>query len=815
MFLEYELPQSIPDGELHMFVDWIREKQISFDILEPFGHFPEKIVSQALKLFAISEVRQSIIRLIVDRAAKHDSWLYHLDRSELSVDSRHAFWSAIVCSELNRTESDAYEDLKSTRLFSYDDFEWFVAQFRGATHSDLAKRWGDLALHSFNCEITHALDLIWEIAKSDQKVADALAQRTSCPIVPDERNWRKQEYERQRKPEPEKKNQAPSISVTLTSALDHFVAGNTHAFWAIIEMLWSDPDARNSSGYFDIQLTDGKAWKSLSPELKQRIIATVPRYLESQTVDESEVWDPKTNYRSCVAANPAFALLFDEAPEIFEDLDSSLWQKWIPVLLNYLSRHNGQHDSAFNATLDQAFHKAERESLAALRRFLNTHINEDHKRHLIWRLRTVWRPEIKAIFLDLIQKKWLKPTASKEVFHLLHENEQDDTRALLESILNEVNHPEVCSSSAPASGAVLLTAYPEEWGAKLLEIFQNNEAFGRRILSLSLSRRGQQSDWLSRLPPQTTADLWPWMEQQFSHDPWDDDNEGGRLKARWVGSEHEMADLKRAVLESLRIRGTRSACAAMADLARKRPDDFWLGDLLAEMRKTARRMNWNRPSPENLMRAFADSERRMIRTAGDLRSLILDSLTRYEDTLHGAPPATELWNETTRNRKKVWEPKDENNLSDCLVLHLKRDLKKRGIFASREVMIRKRFEEERAQLIDIVVTAVPFTEDGKPGDPVTVIVEVKCAWNDGVLKDMNRQLFARYLCNSEYDFGIYLVAYFSCKGWNRLKDSRISNGESRTSIKNLRAKLSLQAQQISTTEKRIDALVLDARITNT
>ena len=129
------------------------------------------------------------------------------------------------------------------------------------------------------------------------------------------------------------------------------------------------------------------------------------------------------------------------------------------------------------------------------------------------------------------------------------------------------------------------------------------------------------------------------------------------------------------------------------------------------------------------------------------------------------------------------------------------------------MQIRPRLGEDPAQLVDVLVTAVPFMEDGKPGKPVTVVVEVKCAWNPGVLEDMERQLYSRYLGNNELDFGIYVVAYFSCAGWNRPDDARRSSGASGMNIDDIGARLRSQAQTLSSTEKRLEAVVIDARLT--
>jgi hypothetical protein len=134
------------------------------------------------------------------------------------------------------------------------------------------------------------------------------------------------------------------------------------------------------------------------------------------------------------------------------------------------------------------------------------------------------------------------------------------------------------------------------------------------------------------------------------------------------------------------------------------------------------------------------------------------------------------------------------------------------LIANREVEIRPRLGTDSAQLVDILVQVWPSRPDGASESPVTVVIEVKCAWNNGVLTDMSDQLFDRYLRNEPLNFGIYVTAYFNCPGWNKVGDSRKTANAHKQSIKGLSSALNKQATRISSLEKRITSRVLDARL---
>jgi hypothetical protein len=553
----------------------------------------------------------------------------------------------------------------------------------------------------------------------------------------------------------------------------------------------------------------------LPAELRSRVAAAIPQYLQAQEIGDLDVWNQDASYRPCIAVNPLLSLLYDESKESLADLDPRLWKKWIHIFIAYHGWHNGEHEEAYSFILATAFQNAKAESVAALERYLDIHINDDHKRSLIWRLETVWCPEIKSLVLRTLRRKTPKPTAAQDLLQVLHSQEPIVALRELEAIFRDRHNPDACSVHVPVAGALLFRNYPEEWGPRLVRSFEEEVDIGKAIVWHLFRRAGQLPEWLSRLPSSTTAELWDWLETHFPGNPYEDDEreeEGQELQARSIGPKHEMYHFRRAVLGSLEKQGTREACAAMANLMRKRPQDFWLGDMLADMRKAARRSIWKKPDPKTLMDTFSDCEKRLIRTPGDLHSLLVESIGRFEATLHAAQPSLELWNDPKEGTKTIWSPKDENNLSTRLKFHFERDLDRRGIIASREVMIRRRLGEDPAQLVDVLVTAIPFLDDGKPGDPVTVVVEVKCAWNRGVLEDMEGQLYARYLGNNELDFGIYVVAYFTCRSWNRKDDPRRSDRASKMAIEDLRARLLSQAEALSSCEKRIEALVIDARL---
>jgi hypothetical protein len=804
----FELQKKLPDSELPQVLDWMREKEISFDTLGSFGHFPSDVATRALQKLDDPEVRRALMALI--QGPEHR--LRHLfqsgrERLSLSTHCRRTFWSAVVSEGIEPRTLIILGNLPQTGLLNTEDLPFFIERYRSSTEKQ-RKHWEQMIFSVFDEKHPDALEQLSGLASLDCHIAEILAALTSCPLIPEEINWRKKQFQRHKTQAEETatKPKPSAIIERMDEGLRRFDQGEILGFCWVLELLDTDPEEPTRFGSLNVRLSEGKVWPLLSPDLKTRILLSASRYLDDQPFGELNAWDEEKNYRVYLAADPLFLLLFDEAKETLSGLTSEQLKKWIPVLFAYHDRHNGNHDEAYDFIFTLAFRKAPDESLAVLKRFLELHVNHDSKRKLIWRLGPAWCPEIEEVFRSLIRQKPLRPTAAGDVFQLLCAHDPVGTRDLLEQILEERKREDACSVFTPVAGMVLLTSFPETWGPRTMELFNQDPPLGRSIAWSLLRGISRPPDWISRLPPKTNATLWDWLEVQFPGDPYDTDDGSGSVTAA-----HEMCDFRRGVFQSLVQRTSREACDALKWLMELRPQAFWLGDFVARMKKAVRGAVWNRPSPSALMKSFKETERRLIRTAGDLQRLLLESLARFEQALHGSPPSMELWNEVAIARRRIWDPKDEMNVSNRLKLHFERDLAQFGIVGDREVTIRPRLGDDPAQLVDILVHATPFGEDGKPGKVVSVVVEVKCSWNRGVLHDMERQLKVRYLATSRFDFGIYVVAYFSCEAWNRTKDSRRRTGVNRLKIAAVASRLLKQAKMLSSTEKRIEAFVLDAR----
>lgn len=228
--------------------------------------------------------------------------------------------------------------------------------------------------------------------------------------------------------------------------------------------------------------------------------------------------------------------------------------------------------------------------------------------------------------------------------------------------------------------------------------------------------------------------------------------------------------------------------------------------MLAQTREIARRESWKPPTAPATIAYLARTGTPPLCNDGDLADAVKASLARYQALLKGPNPPTELWNESA-GPVKVWTPKDENNVSDCLARHLERDLKAHNVSVTRETELRQGNPAAPGDEPDLLVTAPNASGNG---EKLSVVVEVKCSWNKETVTGMEEQLLNRYLRGLPCD--IYVVAHFNCTAWSDT-DPRKKQIFSGNSLAELTATLEAERQRLlATTPKRLDLVILDASL---
>jgi hypothetical protein len=297
---------------------------------------------------------------------------------------------------------------------------------------------------------------------------------------------------------------------------------------------------------------------------------------------------------------------------------------------------------------------------------------------------------------------------------------------------------------------------------------------------------------LRSLDEASLAEVYRWLTDLFN--PGDDMIPEG---VHVVTPEQAARHWRDTVLRELAQRTTSAAVSELTKLAADFPDRLDIAASLLVARGGVQANAWLPPSPEQVAQLLSDARRRLVRSTAELATLLQDTLAAIAADLpaHGEllwdrqpasrkrtpnrtnPPSAPTSADREQPTEDTWRPKPEAALSAYLAHEFALRLTGRGVAVNREVLIQPRSAYGAGDRTDIAVQATvihdPYaaTPAAAP-ERLVVVVEVKGAWNDGLLSDQRNQLAVRYLPESGSDTGIYVVGWYPVDLWTATPDQR-------------------------------------------
>lgn len=496
------------------------------------------------------------------------------------------------------------------------------------------------------------------------------------------------------------------------------------------------------------------------------------------------------------AGDRALRLLMAHRPECLPAMPKEMWDAWGPVIARNRPSGDDKSISLHRALLTRAYGSAPERMAATVRDVL---MAEDRTYGMLLSLDSLdplWDELIAAQLLDLARQPELSSNSLRAIAELLLERDSPGVYAYCVSLFSpRLPSRGATRERAVAAAAALLSSAPDGGWAPVSHVIRRAPKF-RRELALAVGR----SIALDRFSEAQLAGVFLWLTEDFPYpDPW---YEGVYSPS----AEDEARQLRGDVIRTLRERATPAAVVALQDLKERFPDLEWLSNTILATRAAVRRETWTPADVTQLIEMSQASDCRLVESGDQLLRVLMDSLTRFEGELHGELPAVVgLWDQTEPGR---YRPKGEEELSDAISRHFRRDLRDRAVVAGREVVIRRGGASGiPGQRTDIYVTALSVKSDQRRG-PIAAIVEVKGSWHDDVLTAMKTQLVDDYLAdNPECNVGLYIVGWFLCDRWQ--DEGRKAKTERHGSRHNLIEILDAQAAGLSDQERRVRALVVD------
>lgn len=358
---------------------------------------------------------------------------------------------------------------------------------------------------------------------------------------------------------------------------------------------------------------------------------------------------------------------------------------------------------------------------------------------------------------------------------------------------------EITKQKAETTAYHLIRCAPVEAWPTIWQVWLADDDFAHSFMS-KLAYRSRDASSLQNLSTEQLKDLYLWLEQHYprAEDPQIDGY-------HTVSSREEISSFRYQVFRHLQFKASPEAVATLQDIMTRFPDQEWMKWELSEAEHLARRASWTAPNIEMLEALIGNANRRLVRDSKELQQIILESLDRLQQELkyQETPAIRDLWDKVVKDK---FRPISEEEVSDYIKRHLKKDIGDRELIITREAELRRKMSIEKGQRTDISVS-VPVKEIGTDRhNTIVVVIEVKGCWHPELAKAMKTQLKDRYLTQNGYQHGIYLIAAFQSESWD-MQDSR--KKDCRIAFKELQQRYEQQAKELSDPVIHLEAFVLD------
>ena len=796
---------------------WVKKQPRKHEAPYAFERLVESILVKAAENLN-EEIIVPLAEALFSRYALFDHAVWHREETERfragifqeeKTELRKRLTQEIVKRALDTEKTYVFGAMAQSplRVVGPEDLKWIIQMVLSGDTKETRRAWAELARWVYDGSCEHG-KVLREAAQESAELRQAFKHLLE-PDSPEARQIKELQKELERIGK--KPSSAIDPQEEIRRLLDRFEAGDIDAWWRLNAAMRREADGSEYGSELSPDLSSMPGWQNADGETRRRILDAAYKYVREKEPDIGD-WLVGSIFRRPEAAG--YRALFLIAKE--GDMDrvpAEVWSKWAPIVMWYSTFIGaGVVDTSFTGTIGEstkslhsrllctAYKHAPDKVLQTLRKLIDKENKAGEHIFIVGTIEPCWDERLAELVLKKAKQSTMKPGCVATLLRHLLRHDVTEAVKHCESLLKTVKSSQkkhIFETALHAAEALLLESPKKRW-AIVWETAKSNSAFGKRLfemLSWSLDVERKTGEFLKALSEEELADLYIWLERHFPHHE-DPKPEGPHD----VTTREQVAEFRNRVLAALRDRGTPRAVDAIQRVQNEFKNALWLKQVYLEAREKMIEITWRPPNPQDFLRLIQDEEKRFVQTGEHLLDVIVESLNRLQQRLHGETPLAQfLW-----NTGEVCRPKSEPELSDFLKAHLKCDLEGHRIVVNREVEIRRSSNRGIGERTDIYVAA----EAGN-SDIVTVVVEVKGCWNRGLLTDMAKQLKERYL-EGVTKYGLYLVCWFASEKWDDQDERKRRCGK--WTIEELKSTLEAKAKRLFVDGLRIRTYVLDCSL---
>jgi hypothetical protein len=802
----HELSRSLRPLDLPAALTWASAQGRRHFLSHSIRELLDSILVKALESCSEDASAARVANTIMARLRLHEPWVEEhgtsRPASELleDQDRRQLLLQAAVELPADRSEARLL-GASVPELVRADDVHWLLRRLAGATPqrrctlSALVGRAADLT-NSGHC------DAIITASESYPELREVFASLLGAVQLGSPEAASIREFYYSIGPGHRGKVKAlltPSPKTRIRQCLKDCATDVVHAWPALIAQLTLDSDSTHYHDDWRPDVTSLPGWLAASAATKDRIVACAARYLRFQNPGTRDwIHSNRIDHRVIAGYHAIVLLAGTRGP-----IAAATLRRWMPAIVN--DWHQKQ-DELHGKILAHAHAIAPRVFCSTLANMIARDIAVHRHVFVTRAVTSIGGRDIENVLLRALREVRLSGNVVRELADDLLKRGNATARARLLSIATrELHRRGSARDRGKAAALALLADSPGETWRRLWPVVRRSRSYTRAILLAWVGdiewRRGG-SDPLAGMSEQNLTELFIALVREF---PFSTEAEPEVPSVRPID---EGNAAKTLVLTRLVESGTPAALAGLRQLHAAFPELIWLARSIRDCEERSLAISWSPAKPAEVVSVLISGYKVLVQTGKHLVELLLASLGRLQAELRGETPlARFLWNESDGR----WRPKSENDLSDYIAKHFRRDLRDRGLIANREVEVRRHLGSGIGERTDIHITAFRTLGRRRQPSPLTVIVEVKGCWNGDIPRSMETQLIGQYMKPAGHSHGLYLVGWYSCESWDT-RDPRRARAR-RFDMAGLIESLTNEAVALSSRHMLdVRATVLDARI---
>jgi hypothetical protein len=801
-YLHKGLPECLGRADLPVALRWAAGTPITHGPNSGLDSLVDSVLAKAWPLLGEdAEIAELVADVARPRLKAHVDLLSSIDRG----DHREVFQESVgrrrlveeLIPDITRSELHAAALMTSSpTLLRSDDLSWALSHVDRSPGTAAESAWVQVASMAFALPVSDDdLEQLERLCRTSPEMKEQFGYwLTPVQIDSDEAYQMRELYRPSRRQAEDLPDRAKEMEDAVAAELAAAEAGEDDGWWRLNHTLLFNEHGRSDPrlGEWEADLTALPGWRRSSPSVQARIADLAGPSLDREPPPPDEWFAGPTFNRGAYAGYRALYLLAKFDREAFLQLDASVWERWMPIVIDFPSTTASDEEGTSVLIRRRAAEMAESSFASWAERKLTAQA-ETAEGHLFFRhsLDGITGPELDERIVSMLTGRALRPNSLRD---LLPTALSRDPQRSLELIAPRLRQTKCEFTTDEEREIVILCAAkllgfaPSQAWPEVSSLLERCPDVGPDVL-LSLAHE-ERSSIAAEMSDEHLSAFLTWIFGEFpqSSDP--------PMEEGIVSPRESLTQYRQWLLEALADRGTDQAVAALKAL-HDRHDTPGLRFALRKA-QDVRREKSPAPEPGDIVRAVCGAKE-MPRSDPELLSLVCSVLRSIGASLQVAQPpaAAELW-----NTRPPQTPKDEGDLSNWLSIRLANELGP-AFDVSRERLV-SGGGVGRGKSADIQIVC--------PGPKkLQALIEVKGCWERELLSKMETQLADDYMATTGVVAGVYVVFWFDQPSWDSSDGRRRSSGFATAEI--AEKQLSEQAASISAKRKiRIETVVLDGSL---